>query len=149
MTWTYSSAPDNSTAAGRRDAVRELVGDTDTTDQQVTDESIALHLTATRNNIYGAAAVVCRLIAGKYARLVSTSVDGASQSFGERQRHYADLASTYEGMATNGVAGILPAAYDGLVSTKTADEIDAQFSIGMHDRVNGARTTLQDIYDED
>jgi hypothetical protein len=148
MTWTYDGTPDNSTAAGRRDAVRELVGDIVTGSQQASDESIALHLASARDNIYGAASIICRLIAAKYARQVSTSVDGASQSLGERQKHYADLAATYSEMARNGVAGLLPAPYDGLVSEKGADEIRAQFRIGMHDRETGGITTIQDILDD-
>ena len=41
MTWTYGGAPGTTSSATRRDAVRLLVGDTDTTDQQVSDEEIA------------------------------------------------------------------------------------------------------------
>jgi len=44
MTWTYGGAPGTTTSATRRDAVRLLVGDTDTTDQQITDEEIAFGL---------------------------------------------------------------------------------------------------------
>lgn len=147
MTWTYAGAPGTDTAAARRDAVRLLTGDADTTAQQVTDEEITFALAAARDGVYGAASLICRSLAAKYARQVSTSVDGASQSFGEKQRHYAELAAAYAVMAKEGVAGILPAGYDGLVSERGADDIEAQFSIGMNDRPGTTGDYLDELSD--
>ncbi len=148
MTWTYTGTPGTSTAEERRDAVRDLVGDTDTSDQQSTDESIAFALGQTRDNVFGAASIICRQIAAKYARLVATSVDGASQALGERQKHYNDLALDYANLAKEGAAGILPTPHDGLVSTTAESDIEAVFSIGMHDRTDGGVTTLEDLQEE-
>jgi len=64
------------TAAGRLNAVRLLVGDTDTTDQQIQDEEITFALSQNGNNVYLTASWVARSIAAKYARLVDTDLDG-------------------------------------------------------------------------
>lgn len=93
MTWTYGGAPGTTSAATRRDAVRFLVGDTDTSDQQVTDEEIAFALSQTADDVYSAGAVICRGISGKYARLVDTSFETVSSSYSQRATHYADLAA--------------------------------------------------------
>lgn len=92
MTWTYGGAPGTTTAATRRDAVRLLVGDTDTSDQQVTDEEIAFALSQTSDDLYNAGALICRVLAGKYARLVDTSFETVSSSYSQRATQYAALA---------------------------------------------------------
>lgn len=92
MTWTYGGAPGTTTAATRRDAVRFLVGDTATTDQQVTDEEIAFALLQTSDDIYNAGGLTCRTLSAKYARLVDTSVESVSSSYSQRAAQYSDLA---------------------------------------------------------
>jgi hypothetical protein len=92
MTWTYGGAPGTTTSATRRDAVRLLVGDTDTTDQQVSDEEIAFALSQTSDDIYNAGALMCRTIAGKYSRLVDTSIESVSSSYSQRAKQYSELA---------------------------------------------------------
>jgi len=92
MTWTYGGAPGTTSAATRRDAVRLLVGDTDTTDQQVTDEEIAFGVSQAADDIYNASALICRALSGKYARLVDTSVESVSSSYSQRAQQYAELA---------------------------------------------------------
>lgn len=93
MTWTYGGAPGTTTSATRRDAVRLLVGDTDTTDQQVSDEEIAFALSQTSDDIYNAGALMCRTIAGKYSRLVDTSIESVSSSYSQRAAQYLELAA--------------------------------------------------------
>jgi hypothetical protein len=92
MTWTYGGAPGTTTSATRRDAVRLLVGDTDTTDQQVSDEEIAFALSQTSDDIYNAGALMCRALAGKYSRLVDTSIESVSSSYSQRAKQYSELA---------------------------------------------------------
>lgn len=146
MTWTYDSAPDTTTAAGRRDAVRLLVGDTETTDQQVTDEEIAFSLLETGNNVYGAGAWIARAIAGKYARRVSMGADGVSQQFGQRQKHYTDLAVSLEKRAVEGVAGAAPSAIfaGGTERGLTTDAPEVLFRVGMHDDPDAEYSTTTD-----
>lgn len=154
MTWTNTNAPGTADADGRRDAVRFLVGDTDTDDQQVTDEAIAFALAQTGNGIYGAGngiygagAIIARAIAASYARKVSISGDGLSQQFAQRQKHYADLAAALEKQAREGVAGAAPVPFAGGTTVGlTTDSPEVLFFVGMHDRPEGdSATTLDDL----
>jgi hypothetical protein len=73
MSWSYDPTNlDTATVAGRLNTVRLLVGDTDTTDQQVQDEEIVFALTETNNNIYAASSWVARTIASQYSRWLKT-----------------------------------------------------------------------------
>jgi hypothetical protein len=90
MAWSYDPTDlDTSTSPGRLNSVRLLVGDTDTTDQQVQNEEITFALTETANNIYAAASWVARTIASQYSRRVNTTLDGALSA------DYTDLAAQY------------------------------------------------------
>ena len=88
------------TASGRRNAVRFLVGDTDSTDAQVQDDEIAFALAQSADNVYSAAAYVCRTIAAKYARRVDTDLDGALRaSYSDLYSHYISLADSLDAEA--------------------------------------------------
>jgi len=98
MTFTYD--PDDlntTTASGRRNAVRFIVGDTDPNDTQVQDDEIAFALAQSSDNIYETGAYCCRAIAAKYSRRVDTELDGAlSASYSDLHTHYMALAETLE-----------------------------------------------------
>jgi len=86
MAWSYSAADlSNTTSSGRLNTVRLLVGDTDTTDQQVQNEEINFSLAENNDNTYLSASWIARVISSKYARLVTTKLDGALSS------NYSDL----------------------------------------------------------
>ena len=94
MAWSYDPTDlDTTTASGRLNTVRLLVGDTDTVDQQVQNEEITFSLSENGNNIYYAAAWSARNIASKYSRKVNTSLDGALKA------DYSDLAKQYRTLA--------------------------------------------------
>ena len=116
MTWTYSGDPSGSS----RDAVRFLVGDTDTNDQQITDEEIAWALTQ-RSNTYLAAALIAERIAAQYARKVDKSVDSLSISFSQRQEHYLALARQLKRDATKGLAPFAGGVSRSDVESRNAD----------------------------
>jgi len=99
VTWTYDGAPGIDTAAARRDAVRVLVGDTDTNDQQATDETIAFFLSQAANDVYSAAALTARSIAGTYARYVDTDFEGVSTKYSQRRDNYYELATRLDRQA--------------------------------------------------
>jgi len=98
MTFTYDVDDlGTTTASGRRNAVRFLVGDTDSTDVQVQDDEIAFALTESSDNVYEAGAYCCRAIAAKYSRRVDTELDGAlSASYSDLHSHYMALAENLE-----------------------------------------------------
>ena len=94
MAWSYDPTDlDTTTASGRLNTVRLLIGDTDTVDQQVQNEEITFSLSENGNNIYYAAAWSARNISSKYSRKVNTSLDGALKA------DYSDLAKQYRTLA--------------------------------------------------
>ena len=95
MAWTYNSSDlDTTTSSGRLNSVRLLIGDVDTTDQQLQDEEINFSLAQNNSNIYYSASFCCHMLESKYARLVDTQIDGrsVSVSYSDRSAHYAKLA---------------------------------------------------------
>lgn len=91
MTWSYSEdSLDTTTAIGRLNSVRLLVGDTDSTDQLVQDEEVEFALDQSSNNIYYAASWCASVIAAKFSRKVTTQLDG------QLRADYSDLAKQYQ-----------------------------------------------------
>jgi len=87
MAWTYSGNPADST----KDAVRFLVGDTDTTDQLISDGEIA-YLATVHGAVNRVASEAARAIAAKFARLMNRSIGGLSADFASKYRQYLELA---------------------------------------------------------
>lgn len=116
MTWSYSAADLSlDTDTGRLNAVRFLVGDTVTSDQQVQDEEIEFALAATGDNAYFAAAYVSNAIASKYARRVDTQLDGAlSAKYSQLQDHYKKLAFTLDKQGKRFSGGALGISFGGI-----------------------------------
>lgn len=96
MTWSYSGDP----ASSDTDAVRFLVGDTDTNDQLVENEEIDYALSQS-TTVYGAAALTCRAIAALFSRDVDTSLSGGEYSESQRAEHYRNLAERFDSMSQN------------------------------------------------
>jgi glycerate-2-kinase len=111
MAWSYDPTDlDNTTASGRLNIVRLLVGDTDTVDQQVQNEEITFGLSENNNNIYLSASWIARAISSKYSRLVTTSLDGAlSADYSDLAKQYQTLADQleYQGKTNGASVGIL------------------------------------------
>lgn len=124
MTWTYSNSPGTDTAAGRRDAVRALVGDTDTNDQQITDEVIAFFLSQSSDDVYSAAALSARSIAGLYARQVDADFEGVSSKYSQLRDNYYELATRLDRQAKKyGAVGLgVPVA--GGISISEIDSVE-------------------------
>lgn len=130
MTWTYGGDP----SANDKDAVRFLSGDTDTTDQLVTDEEIAWLLTE-NPNVYSAAAESCRAIASKYARYADKTVGRISESASQKADAYEARADSLDEKAS---MNCVP-SFGGLsISEKEAldedtDAVQPSFPIGDWD----------------
>lgn len=76
--WTYDpSELDKTTEEGRKNIIRLLIGDTDSSDPQVQDEEIAFYLEDNSDKVYSAAAGACFAIYSKYTRMVNTELDEA------------------------------------------------------------------------
>lgn len=94
MTWTYSGNPSSAT----KDKVRFLCGDTDPSNQQITDEEIAFLLSEWNGDAYVSAAFACEAIAGRYQSKadMSRSVGDLSIStqFSASAKGFMDRAAT-------------------------------------------------------
>lgn len=91
MTATYTD-PSNSDS----DAVRWLVGDTVVADAALQDAEIAFALAQAGNDIYLAAAICARALAGKYANLVDTKFEDISSDYSGLRDNYYALATKLE-----------------------------------------------------
>jgi hypothetical protein len=94
MAYTYDPLDlITSTASGRLNVVRLLVGDNDLSAQQMQNEEIAFALSENGDNAYFSAAFCARLLASKYARMVNTQLDGALEAeYSDRVKQYTILA---------------------------------------------------------
>jgi len=94
MSWSYDPTDLNTTtASGRLNTVRFLVGDTDTNDQKVQDEEIVFSLSQTNDDVNASASYVSRTLASKYASKVTIELDG------QLKAHYSDLYKHYNALA--------------------------------------------------
>jgi len=93
MAWTYDPDDMNTTTAeGRKNSVRFLIGDTDSGDPLVQDEEIVFALAQSSDFLYEAAAYCAFAIYSKFARMVNTELDEAIRA------DYSDLAKNYKSM---------------------------------------------------
>lgn len=94
MAWTYDETNlVTTTAAGRLNVVRLLIGDTDTNDQLIKNEEITFALAQANDNVYFAASWSARTISAQFARRVTTKMDGALSA------NYSDLAKQYKALS--------------------------------------------------
>jgi hypothetical protein len=143
LTWTYSGDP----AAFPRDAVRFLLRDTDSSDQQLSDEEIAWLLSQNGGNVYKAAVGGARSVSARYSNQAVTKTVGAlSLSYQARSEHYETLAKTLQSQYLT--VGATFAPYGGGISVfdKEINEDDTDwdkpaFSRRLHrnDDVDGRR----------
>jgi len=118
--WTYDNSDlGTTTASGRLNAVRLLVGDTDTTDQQVQDEEITFALSEAQDNVYFAAAWVAKTIASRYARRVDTKLDGQlSAMYSQLHKHYQNLSVNLDQQGKKYSGTSLGVTYGGIKITQ-------------------------------
>jgi hypothetical protein len=137
--FTYSGDPERSS----RDKVRFYLQDTDPTDPLLSDQEIE-HLLTKWMPVWGSevyiAAVGAEIIAGRFAREVSTSADGVSIGVQELQQKYNDLALSLRDMYKNeNIAGGPDAG--GMLWDEQFDPSLSPLSFwkGMHDNVRAGQ----------
>lgn len=144
MTWTYGGDP----SANDRDEIRFLVGDTDTSDQLVTDEEIAWAVADQGNNKL-AASIVCKALASKFARDVDVRVGRSAEDASQRYKQYEALAKRYklEGQRLAGprFGGVSQDAKDSVIDND--DAVLPSFNRGMTNRTN--TSDRMDTFDDD
>lgn len=152
MSWSYSATDLNTTtASGRLNSVRLLVGDTDTSDQLVQNEEITFALAQVGNNIYYAGSWVCRVIAAKFSRMVNTTLDGAlSADYSDRAKQFQQLATQIEaqGKKTSGKSlGVSGGGISSLgmsVVNQDPDRVKPAFGINQFDNTEAADQYIPD-----
>ena len=115
MSWSYSGDP----GASDLDEVRFLIGDTDTTDQQLSDEEITYLLTSA-GSVKAAALEAARSLWAKYSRMVDQKTGDIDIKYSQRKDAYAALIRQLQ-------LGMLPVPYAGGISEddKQVDEADS------------------------
>lgn len=138
MSWSYSGDP----AASDLDEVRFLVGDTDTTDQLVSNEEVAWSIANSAGTIQ-AAATLCEALASKFAREVDKSIGSLSVSAASRSGHFSARAAALRVQAI----ALCEVFVGGLsISGKQALDLDADavqpaFRVGQDDNPRAGGTT--------
>lgn len=138
MTWSYSHDP----ATSDKDAVRFLVGDTDSSEQLISDEEIQFALKE-EPNVRRAAAFVARAIAAKFAREADRSVGDLRIAYSQRSRGFYDLADRLEADASRRTNVLRAMPYAGGISVADkesveddTDRVRPSFAKGMHDYIS-------------
>ena len=136
MTFTYTSDPSNVPL----DALRLLIGDTNSSAQQLQDAELTYFLTLADNDVFLAAINAARTLAAKFARDVDSAVESIRIAAQDKYKHYIELAETIrkqkEDLTTTGFASpVMPG-----ISISTMDSVDDdsdrfpnRFRFGLHD----------------
>ena len=151
MAFTYDEQYLNTTdAVGRRNAVRLLLGDTDSADAQMTDAEIAFALSQAGDNVYSAAAWASRSLSSKYSRKVTTEIDTAVKvEYSNLSKQYRELAVNIETQGKKSGAGALGVAAGGILKSavdsvrEQTNRIKPSFT---RDRFRGERDGDADDY---
>ena len=132
MAWSYSKDP----SANNKDHVRFLIGDTDSTSEQLSDEEVNHTLTETTSNVYQAAILCAESLIAKYSRFADKAIGDLRNSFSQRVEHYKGLRETLRNRS--GIRAAAPYAGGISVSDKNSVRLDTDrtkpaFARGMHD----------------
>lgn len=133
MTWTFTSTD----LSADRDQIRTYVGDTDASDQLLSDEQIALALTD-GGSVKAASAIAAEWIAAKFARKSDKTVGDLSIKYSQLSQQFTSLSSRLRDGANREV---LP--YFGGISESTkqsreddTDRVQPAFTVNMLDNPN-------------
>jgi hypothetical protein len=117
-----------------------LVGDTDSTDQQLTDEAIAFWLTANNDDVDSAAIECVRQLIARYSRQVNTWMGHTRVEANKRSEQYrlllGDLQQKTGHRAEWFVGGVSIAGKESLAGD--ADAVQPAFAVGQDDYVEPA-----------
>jgi hypothetical protein len=128
------------------DKVRFLLGDTDETSEQLTDDEITWMLTE-ETDAYAAASLGASALAAKYARLADRDVGDLSIKYSQLSKNFSALAKQLENQGATSAAGFKPYCGGISISDKDSQKADADrvppsFRIGIHDQDEDNQTEL-------
>jgi len=87
---------DETGLAERINNVRFLIGDTDSTDYAITNDNVSFALTQASDDVYLAASICARALAGKYATYVDTRFESVASDYSQISKQYYALATRLE-----------------------------------------------------
>jgi hypothetical protein len=93
---TINIVGDETGLSERINNVRFLVGDTDSSDYAITNDNVSFALTQAGDDVYLAAAICARALAGKYATYVDTKFEDVSSDYSQMSENYYKLATRLE-----------------------------------------------------
>jgi hypothetical protein len=117
--WTYSGSP----ATDLKDRVWFLIGDTDVTRQQISDEEILWALSDRANNYYAAAATCCRVLAARTIDANKVTVGDVTEE-GGTGKSWMDLADEYDRRAVSLASCPSPFLGGGSVDRRSSNATD-------------------------
>jgi hypothetical protein len=139
MSFSYSGNPSSSD----HDAVRFLVGDTDSSQPKVSDEEIGWLLTQW-SDVYQAAAAVADHMAATAASWMSFNADGVGMTLDQMQNKYMQLADALRGQGrrANRVAPYAGGVDQGdhYANSNDTSVQPLNFAVGMHDDMDEGST---------
>jgi hypothetical protein len=132
MTWSYD--PEMPTT---KDEVRFLIGDTDTTDQQLSNEEVAYLLSEFGSPVL-AAQQAAQALAAKFSRLVTKEVGDLRIEYSDRAKAYASMADALGGSTAAAVGNAQLYAGGISIAEKEVDASDEDlvqpyFTTGLMD----------------
>ncbi len=132
MAWSYAKDP----SANIKDHVRFLIGDTDSTSEQLSDEEVNHTLTESSSSVYPAAILCADSLIAKYSRLMDKNIGDLKISWSQRVEHYKGLRTTLRDRLA--IRSATPYAGGISVSDKSSVKLDTDrtkpaFARGMHD----------------
>ena len=131
MAWTYSES-----LTTNRDKLRLRIGDTDTNDQLLSDETLDALLTARNADVSFSAVDAVRAIVAKLGREFDRNSMGMAGNRSQKVQHFYDLLKelSREARLTTGViAGGISVAREDTIDADT-DFKKPSFRVGQHDR---------------
>ena len=138
MTWTYTQT----FASAYRDQIRLLIGDTDSTDQQLQDEEIAYLYGLAGSSITAGAILACETLSAKYARFADSSVGDLSISYSQRVENYKGIIATLRGVSARSFTPLAGGISISRVDTVEEDDdrVVPAFAVGMMSNPDVAQT---------
>lgn len=138
MSWSYSGNP----ALNSKDAIRYLIGDTDSTEPLTTDEEIAWALTQ-NSNIYAAASTVASAISTYFARLaiseeigpIKVQYTGRTEAYALKAKELAGKVGSFSQIEFFSGGSDVQARNDNASDSTIVQPI---FTIGMNDFITSA-----------
>ena len=132
MAFTYGGDPANS----NREAVRFFCGDTDSSDQLLSDAEVDYILTL-ESKVIQAAATACEMIASKFAREADTKNGALSVKASQRAAAYEKRAPLLRSKGNREVdvfaGGLTISGKDSL--NQRTDDVQPNFKVGQDDRI--------------